>query len=988
MKYTQKEFEDICGPISTDLKVDLSLGPKDSYDLRSLSKLCANRITVHVDWGVLGGRIALKIIRSTAGSTFSKSTELLKIYLKKDYYNFVMDNAQILDEIVVESKSDNKQAISIGVLEKTYLLKYNKCGNCKQDCNECEKFYVGETPEQLYMRIATFNCMPNISMIKQAYEYMSDQLYSHATPTMFHAGTERHQMASCFVLSVQDSLWSIEDHWTYVSEISRTSGGIGLDVSNIRHSYIGNSGKSDGVPALLKPYESILNYVDQSKKRKGSAAVYLSMWHIDIEDFINLKVPVGQDGNDANKCLSLFYSIWVPDLFMKRCESDEEWSLFCPKRCPGLTEVWGTNFEKLYLKYESEGRALKKINARKLLKMVYNAQTKVGVPYICMSDRFNESNMQSNIGIIRSSNLCVAGDTKILTRTGYHKIKSLEGKQILVWNGEEFTATKVYKTGIDQKMVKVTFNNGQTLICTPYHLFYKSDKTQLEAKDLKSGTSLLTCDYPIIVKGSEDKWNGDVPINYDWNMKQRWLKKLVEFYGKFSKKGFMHLTFDDKEFILDIEMMLHTMGCRPQIIHNRCGSWRIVICPFDLYVCGILKDSRNLAVIPHNETIVRKVEWVSELHDTYCFTEMKRGMGVFNGILTGQCSEIALHTSDKEIATCNLASLCLGKFVENRQFNFEKFSQVVRFVVRIMNNIIDRNYYVERVPQIKYANLKNRPLGIGIQGLANVYAQMEIVFDCDEARDMNNRIIQTLYYTAVDESANLAKIDGYYPAFPGSPYSQGKLHPDLWKAPNGDTTKFLPEFDWDALREKVKNGVRNSTLIALMPTASSSIIAEQSPCFEPINFIVGSKTLLSGQYTFVCQEFASDMEKLEIWSPTLCEQIWTDENEDLGSIAHLKIPLEIQNNPLKVARWKFLMDKYRTSYEIGPKESIIQGIARTPFVCQSQSLNWFVPEPSWKNFYKNVIESWKRGAKTVVYYNRGKAGAKARAVASCTSCTV
>lgn len=402
MKYTQEEFENICQPISTDLNVDLTLGPGDSYDLRSLSRLCANRITYTLDWGVLGARLALKIIRSTTGKTFSESTQLLSIYLHKPYYNFVMENADILDTIPHESHSDNKQAISIGVLEKTYLLKYNKCKNCKKDCPECEKFHVGETPEQMYMRIATFICMPNIDMIKTAYDYLSSQKYSHATPTMFNAGTERHQMASCFVLSVQDSLWSIEDHWTYVGEISRNSGGIGLDVSNIRHSHIANAGKSDGVPALLKPFESILDYVDQSKKRKGSAAIFLSIWHIDIEEFIGLKVPVGTNSigtnsvgtNSDDPTPNLFYSVWIQDLFFKRCKEDKDWTLFCPKRCPGLTEVWGPEFEKLYIEYENQGRGLKKVSARHILQQIYIAQTKTGIPYICVGDRFNESNMQ------------------------------------------------------------------------------------------------------------------------------------------------------------------------------------------------------------------------------------------------------------------------------------------------------------------------------------------------------------------------------------------------------------------------------------------------------------------------------------------------------------------------------------------------------------------------------------------------------------------
>lgn len=983
MKYTQEEFENICRPISTDLNVDLTLGPADSYDIRSLSRMCADRITYNLDWGVLGARLALKIIRSNAGKSFSESTKLLSIYLYKPYYDFVIQNADVLDKIPHEEHSDNKQAISINVLEKTYLLKYNKCKNCKKDCPECEKFYVGETPEQMYMRIATFICMPNIDMIKTAYDYLSSQKYSHATPTMFNAGTERHQMASCFVLTVQDSLWSIEDHWTYVGEISRNSGGIGLDVSNIRHSHIANAGKSDGVPALLKPYEAILDYVDQSKKRKGSAAIFLSIWHIDIEEFINLKVPVGTDAEDPTP--NLFYSVWVQDLFFKRCKEDKEWTLFCPKRCPGLTEVWGQDFEKLYIEYENQGRGLKKVSARHILQQLYLAQTKTGIPYICVADRFNESNMQKNIGIIRSSNLCVAPETMILTDKGYFPIKSLENQQVNVWNGFEWSDTTVYKTGSQQRMMLVRFNNGTKLYCTPYHKFYLADQC-LPAHALKGGMELIDCNFPVLTEIENDvkpDQLSEVPINYSFHTKLNWLKQVLDYAGHRSKAGNMTIKSRINSFLSDIQLMLQTMGCNPFIFTDK-KIFRLFISASDLYILGIdstpvFKSSNPIRVVSATMT--------SRRCDTYCFSEKKRGMGIFNGVITGQCSEIALHTSEKEIASCNLASICLSNFIQSGNFDFEELIRVTRFIVRVMNNVIDKNYYPERIPQIKYANLKNRPLGIGIQGLANVFAKLELMFDSDEARQLNNKIIQTIYYAAVDESANIAIEKGEsYPAYQDSPYSKGQLHPDLWKAPNGTVAKFLPEFDWDGLRVKVSKGMYNSTLLALMPTATSSIIAEQGPCFEPFNFIVGSKTLLSGQYLQVCKEFALDMQNLGVYGKELCDAISTN---SLGGLDDIRknIPESIKKYPLKVARWNFLMDKYRTAYEIGPKASILQGLDRTPFVCQSQSLNWFVPDPSWVKFYKNVIASWEQGAKTIIYYNRGKSGMQARQVAICSSCS-
>lgn len=762
MKYTQEDFENICRPLSTDLNIDLQLGPADAYDLQSLSRLCANRITTHLDWSVLGARLHLILIRKTAGKTFSESTEKLAIYLNKDYLDYIRVNKEQLDSIPNEEYSERRHAIAVGVVDKSYLLKYSKDG---------EIFYPGETFEQMYMRIATFVCRPlsetdktgSIDMIKKAYQYLSDNVFSCATPTMYNAGTTRPQMASCFVMTIEDSLHSIEDHWMYTGEISRNSGGIGLDVSKIRHSQIGNAGKSDGVPALLKPYESILVYVDQSKKRKGSAAAYLSVWHVDIEEFIMMKIPVGnQKGSHSrNKCEDLFYSAWIPDIFMERARDDKDWSLFCPKRCPGLTEVYGKEFDDLYLRYEKEGKTVKVVKARSILHLLFEAQSKKGVPYMCFSDRFNECNVQKNIGLIRSSNLC---------------------------------------------------------------------------------------------------------------------------------------------------------------------------------------------------------------------------------------SEISLHTSDKEIASCNLASLCLSKFVKvnpttrEKYFDYDYLGEVTRFVVRFMNNVIDRNYYPERIPEIKYANLKNRPLGIGIQGLANTYAKLELLFDSEEAREINNKIIQTVYYYAVDESANLAQEFGSYPAFEGSPYSKGLLHPDIWRAPNGTRAEFLDCYDWSSLRVKASKGMRNSTLLALMPTATSSIIAEQSPCFEPFNFIVGSKSLISGQYTVVCKEFVEDMQKLDVWTENFAKQVYYDPDNNIGSIQNLEMPESVKGNKLREARWKFLLDKYRTAYEIGARESIKQGLQRVPFVCQSQSLNWFIGKPTFSKWFKNVMGSWERGAKTGLYYMRGNSSMKARVAMTCEGC--
>ena len=917
MKYTLQDFQNICQPFSTDLVVDLKLGPKDAYDIQSLFKLCANRVDVHSDWGILANRIYHNYLVEKTGHSFVDNVLKLADYFQDDVVDFCKNNKGRLDSILDESRSYDNQAISIAVLANNYLIKKPIC-DCGQDCENCQILETHSTPEKMYLRIATAMFMPDLDEIEKCYHNLSDKKISGATPTMFNAGLNSGQLASCVIFSVDDTIESIAKNAYDSMMVSADCAGIGTDLSRIRHSKIRNAGMSAGVPGLVKPLNEIVKYVTQGKKRRGSAAIYLAAWHIDIREHIMMRCQVGQNAKDDEK-MELFPSVWLSDLFMERCDKDDDWSLFCPNLCKGLTEVWGDEFKELYCKYEKQGRHSAKIKARYLLDLIYESQTKTGLPYICYKDAFNRSNMQKNIGIIRSSNLCVSGDTFILTDKGQLQIKTLVDQKVNVWNGEKFTNTVVKQTGVDQKMVRVTFSNGSVLECTPYHKFYiQNSDNPVQAQELTIGSKLINCKFPILNKS----FDGTTPF----------------------------------EKLLNAQLCGHN----PNIVGDQ------------------------LVLKTNNTITVTSIEQLDQVRDTFCFTEKERGMGIFNGVITGQCSEIALHTSNEEIASCNLASICLSNFVKNQNFDFDGLAKATRFAVRFLNRVIDRNNYSGFVKEIKYANLKNRPIGIGMQGLAATYAKMELLFDSKEARELNKKIIQYMYYYAVDESANLATAQEPYPEFPGSPYSQGKLHPDLWRTPDGKKAQFISELDWDGLRLKVRRGVRNSTLLALMPTASSSIIAGQSPCFEPFNFILGTKTILSGQYTVMCQQFVKDMQKLGVWNEELANQISFDGK--FGSVQHLQVPDSIKEYPMKIARFKFIIGKYRTSFEIGVREAIIQSVARQPFVCQSQSVNWFGISNK-KKWMGNVIGAWKRGAKTGCYYARSVAGAQARKFYVCEGCS-
>ncbi|NBP57850.1 hypothetical protein EBU71_15190, partial [bacterium] len=420
-------------------------------------------------------------------------------------------------------------------------------------------------------------------------------------------------------------------------------------------------------------------------KRNGSFAIYLEPWHADVEDFLKLKLNTG---SEEERCRDLFYALWIPDLFMERVEKNEPWTLFCPSEAPGLSDVYGEEFRTLYERYEAEGRGRKQVDAQKLWFKVLDSQIETGTPYLLYKDACNEKSNQKNLGTIKSSNLCVAPETYILTDKGQFQIQELSGQEVNVWNGDKWSKTTVMKTGENQKLITVHLSNGAQLTCTPYHKFLLKNNVsktihtleRIEASQLKEGT------------------------------------ELYEFSLPDSNK-------------------------------------------YSLTVVSITDDGR--------------------LDDTYCFNEPENHAGVFNGILTGNCTEIVEYSSPEETAVCNLASIALPSYVDvkNRQFNFKKLREVVKVVVRNLNRVIDINYYP--TPETRTSNMRHRPVGLGVQGLADVFAMLRLAWESDKALELNQLIFENMYYAAVESSCEVAEKDGAYSTFEGSPMSKGIFQYDM-----------------------------------------------------------------------------------------------------------------------------------------------------------------------------------------------------------------
>ena len=554
---------------------------------------------------------------------------------------------------------------------------------------------------------------------------MSEGWFTHATPTLFNSGTPKPQMSSCFLLTTkEDSISGIYDTLKQCAQISQSAGGIGLSIHDIRAtgSYIkGTNGTSNGIVPMLRVFNDTARYVDQGGgKRKGSFAIYVEPWHADIFDFLDLKK---NHGKEEQRARDLFYALWIPDLFMKRVEENGDWTLMCPHECPGLSDTYGKKFEKLYKKYESEGKGRKTMKAQELWFKILESQIETGTPYMLYKDAANEKSNQKNLGTIKSSNLC---------------------------------------------------------------------------------------------------------------------------------------------------------------------------------------------------------------------------------------TEIIEYTAPDEVAVCNLASIALPKFVIDGKFDHEKLFNVTYRVTRNLDKVIDANYYP--VPEARNSNMRHRPIGIGVQGLADAFILMRHAFDSPEAKQLNKEIFETIYYAAVTASKDLAIENGPYETWKGSPISNGVFQFDMWKV------KPTDRWEWDLLREEVKkHGVRNSLLLAPMPTASTAQILGNNECFEPYTSNIYTRRVLSGEFIIVNKHLLRDLVKLGIWNDRLKNKLMASN----GSIQNID---EIPEN---------IKELYKTAWEISQKEILDMAADRGAYIDQSQSLNIFMENANFAKLTSMHFYGWKAGLKTGMYYLRTKSATDA-----------
>jgi ribonucleoside-diphosphate reductase alpha chain len=458
-------------------------------ELDNLAAETAATMTVqHPDYAKLAARIAVSNLHKNTKKVFSEVMADLYNYvnprtgkkaplLSDETYKVIMTHAEKIDSTIIYNRDFGYDYFGFKTLERSYLLKING--------------EIAERPQHMLMRVAIGIHQEDIDEAIETYELMSKKFFTHATPTLFNAGTPKPQMSSCFLLQIQDdSIDGIYDTLKQTAQISQSAGGIGLSIHNVRAtgSYIrGTNGTSNGIVPMLKVFNDTARYVDQGGgKRKGSFAIYMEPWHADVFDFLDLRKNTGAEENRAR---DLFYAMWIPDLFMKRVEENGDWTLMCPNECPHLFDTYGEEFEKLYTGYEKVGKGRKTIKARLLWEKILEAQIETGNPYMLYKDAANRKSNQKNLGTIRSSNLC----TEIMEYTAKDEVAvcNLASIALPMFVDEDENGTKFFNHQKLHKITKKITRNLDTVIDRNYYPVKEAENSNFRHRPIGLGVQGL-----------------------------------------------------------------------------------------------------------------------------------------------------------------------------------------------------------------------------------------------------------------------------------------------------------------------------------------------------------------------------------------------------------------------------------------------------------------------------------------------------------------
>lgn len=1007
-------LKELINNIVTSLPKSMSQDEFYSYT----SEYLIVKSSYHYFYDLMAARIATKRLHNITTDNLLTTAMLLQENLDKngdkspilsdEVFDIITRNHTKLQSAINYDRDYQFDYFGIKTLERSYLYKLH-----------FTKFKIIERPQHMFMRVALGIHGQDIESAIETYDLLSMMYCTHATPTLFNAGTRRAQMSSCFLQAIDDSIESIFDSIRDIAFTSKWAGGIGVHLSGLRcrGSLIrGTNGLASGIIPLCVLLNKLAKYINQGGKRNGSIACYLEPHHPDIFEFCDLRKNTG---NDDNRARDLYLGLWISDLFLKRVKEDGVWSLMCPDECPGLNQVHGNEYVRLYEKYEVEKRYVKQVKARELFLHILIAQSETGFPYMLYKDHANAKSNQKNLGTIRSSNLCAeiieysdneetavcfTADTNILTKDGIRKIVDCNEKEVLAYfdddinlsHKEHFEKAKLINNG-KKTIFELRTNGNMPIKATENHPFLVRDirtneLTWKKVSELKEKTHRLITPSieplpgfaraPRKIDEFDEEWflkgydigSNIVFTNHDKNkidnniINEEPIKIANFLAGIFychtdlncqPKKISLTKTSENPEILYSIQTLLLPFGIKSSIknIGDNCYS---------LIISGTKYIERFSQAIGLSFALTNEYYEHIEKNPNDSFDNDNDNLDeseieTIKKLGEETVYDLSLSSSHNFIANgyvvhnCNLASICLPKFVEINKdgkmtFNYVKLMEVCRILVRNLDKVIERNYYPTE--KTKRSNLRHRPMGIGVQGLADVYNIMGFAFSSKEAYELNKRIFESIYYACIDESKELAKRFGTYPTFKGSPASQGLLQFHLW----GKTEEqLLMGFDWKKLVEEVKKyGLRNSLLTALMPTASTSQIMGNSECIEPYMSNIFKRSTLAGEFIVVNKNLMKELLKLNLWDDDMRMRLII-ENGSIQNI--LQIPEEIR----KV---------YETAFEIKQMHIVNQSADRGEFVDQSQSMNIFMAKPNFDILTAVIFGGHARGLKTGMYYYR------------------
>lgn len=737
-----------------------------------------------------------------------------------------------------------------------------------------------------------------------------------------------------------------------------------------------------------------LGIVHNSGRRNGSFAMYIEPWHPDVFDFLDAKK---NHGDEELRARDLFYAMWIPDLFMERVEAGATWSLMDPDACPGLADAYGKAFVELYEGYEAEGRFVKQIDAQKLWFAILTAQIETGTPYLCYKDACNEKSNQKNLGTIRSSNLCseiieysspeetavcLTGDTKILTRDGWARLDQITNWTDVYCPYEDdeslrelpsFRKASLMPSG-EKFVFEIAVSGSRPLRATANHLFLvRDDDGSLEWRRvdaLRPGDELAVPEHDAL-PGYAEPAEID-PVWFEAGEKRldieptdaigfaNYLRGVFAISGKISGSGYLHVGSSSLEFLYKIQDALRCFGVHG-IVAWPGGRGRLDIFGktnlerFAARIGFTTNGSKNED--PRRAQLAAAIADVANVRSIrYAFVvEAVTEVGVLP--VFDLTVPVARHFVANGVVThnCNLASVALPMFVDvdSKTYDYKALYRTTKIIARNLDRVIDKTYYPTE--PARRSNFRHRPIGIGVQGLADVFQMLDMPFDSREALDLDRRIFETLYYAAVETSAELAGELGPYATYEGSPASQGLLQYDLWKE------SPITEWDWNALKALIqKQGLRNSLSIALMPTASTSQVLGNTECIEPITSNVYARRTMAGEFVVINRHLIKKLLDLGLWNNATRDAIVAAG----GSVQGVEGLSE--------------RDKavFKTAWELRQKSLIDLSASRGPFVCQSQSLNLFVTEPTFKKLSSMHFYAFRKGLKTGMYYLRTQSASK------------